>query len=904
MKIVRQRYLMVVSVVILATISGCTLVDSGEEESESTQSQVVAQLSKAANCDALLESIQNDVIAKIELAAKEMRFPDWDNGGVYKTTGSGPMIGVEEVMDAPNMMPGSAQADFSGAAGTSGAAPATQPTDAIPPSADPINADTGSRDQGSSSLDDNDSGSDGETVSSPTGHSETNVQVEGVDEPDIVKTDEEGRRIYLLHGRELFVINAWAPASTDVQGRLAIEGYPREMFIWKDRAVIFSEVMDEDGTLSGKTATNNASAEYDEYYYDGYYSGEPFTKITLVNVEEDTRPEEVREIFIKGSYLTARLHETIARVVIQGGFVPPRMNANIEYYDIWGEKLDQAKIDEQIKFWRSNMIEQIRDTELSDWLPTEVELVQGKLEPIAPRCENYYAPSPGLTAYGMTNIVAMDLTDDSSDFGGATILGEAAEVYSSEKMILLAHNDWSWLQRGVDYERTALHRFDLSSTMDTKYVASGFVQGHIKDQFSMDERSGIIRIATELWSWRGGFVGFDLLDADGDGDASDKAPAEEPPQIPDNRVITLAVDKQKLVQIGSTDPLGHDGEDIRSVRFVGDYGYVVTFRQIDPLIIVDLSNPKADPLPVLGELEINGFSEYMHPMGENHLLTIGRNATTTGRDTGLMLRIFDVEDPTSPESVWEYPYLYQGESIAASEHKAFNYYADRDLLAFPFVSYGSNFGSSLEVFRVTIENGFEWLGSIDHTGLVTSSCPTIYAGMYIDSYWIRYECRRPAPEVRRGIFISGEVDGQQSDFIYSISYGGVLVHNLNDLTAPVAEVLLPEVDPYEYPLYTDGMVVGPVRIGGSSVDFAVNDDDGFAVDTEPTIIPVPPPDDALPPEMAVCGDGIIEGDEQCDGADLGGATCESLSAGMETGELLCSANCIYDTSQCVDVEQI
>lgn len=887
MRIVGQRYLMVVAVVFMATALGCALVDSGEEENDTTQSQVVAQLSQATDCDALLESIQNDVIAKIELAAKEMRYPDWDDG--YKTVVGGPVFAVDDGVDMPTQAPGAAEADFVDSTGTSGAAGtgAAQPVDtSTPPSADPSNTVTDSRDQGGSSSSD----SDGETSSLPTGHSETNVQVEGVDEPDIVKTDEDGSHIYLLHGRELFVINAWAPASTDVEGRLAIEGYPREMFILENRAVIFSEVIDQDGTLSGEKATNRAVPEYDEYYYGGYYSAEQFTKITLVNIEEDTRPEEIREIFIKGSYLTARLHEPIARVVIQGGFVPPNLSANINYYDMWGEKLEQAKIDEQIKFWRSSMIEQVRDSELSDWLPTELELVQGTLEPIEPRCENHYTPSPGLTDYGMTNIVALDLSDDNSKLGGATILGEAAEVYSSPKMMLLAHNDWSWLQRGVDYERTALHRFDLSSTMDTKYVASGFVQGHIKDQFSMDERGGIIRIATELWSWRGEFVG--LYDVDDDGEAASKAPAEEPPQIPDNRVITLRVDEQELVKVGETKSLGEPGEDIRSVRFVGDYGYVVTFEQTDPLFIVDLSDPKAKDLEVVGKLEINGYSEYLHPMGEDHLLSIGRNATGAGWDTGLMLRIFDVSDPTAPRAVKEYAYQGPGESEAASEHKAFNYYADRDLLAFPFVRYGYDFGSSLEVFRVTIENGFELLGSIDHTGLVTASCPAIYPGRTIDSYWLRYECRRPAPEVRRGIFIDGEVDGRHSDFIYSISYGGVLVHDLNDLTVPVAEVSLPDIDPYEYPLYTDGMVVEPGFVGGGEVGVAVTDVD---VETSSSTIPVPP-DDSVPVEMSVCGNGLIEGDEQCDGADLGGATCESLMEG--TGVLLCSPECLYDTSQC------
>ncbi|MBN1654274.1 MAG: beta-propeller domain-containing protein [Deltaproteobacteria bacterium] len=867
----RRCCVLVVSVSILATISACSFLEDEADASETQERQVVAQLLQASGCEELLENIQNDMVAKIDILAIQMR--DADSAKGYPRSS-----GLENSVSDDSAQPPTANAgsaDFVNEPAEAGAA-STE-------TAAPSDAASGSSDQAKAISD----GSETPTSGSPTAHSDTNVQVKGVDEPDIVKTDKKGEHIYLLHGRELFVINAWAPASTDVKGRLAIEGYPREMFIWEERALIFSEVVDTDGTLSG-TKSNSASAEPESY--DGN-SSTAYTKITLVNIEQETRPREIREIYIKGSYLSARLHDSIARVIIQGGFIAPQFDANIRYYDIWGDKLPQSEIDEQIKLWRSDMIEQVRNAELSNWLPRQLEVVQGKLEPIEPHCRDYYSPSPALTDYGMTNIVAMDLSDDASRLGGATILGHAAEVYSSAKMLVLAHNDWSWLQRGESREQTALHRFDLSSTMDTKYIASGFVQGHVEDQFSIDERGGLIRVATELRQWRGAFIGFAEIDTDDSDEPRDElsnsAASSEPPQIPDNRVTTLKAVDHELVQVGQTDALGNEGEDIRSTRFVGDYAYVVTFRRTDPLIVVDLSDPQAKKPPVLGTLEIEGFSEYMHPIDESHLLTIGRSADSWGNATVLMLRIFDVSDPANPRSQWEHEYEKPGESAAETEHKAFNYYAERDLLAFPFVSYGSSFLSRLELFRVTLDEGFQPLGSVDHTNLLTGSCPEIYAGYNLNSYRMRYECRRPAPEVRRGVFISGEVDGQASDFIYSISYGGILVHDLNDLAAPVAEVSLPAIDPTEYNVYyreNEGVVSNA----------------GIA-ETLPDEGPAEAPDTGTQPTepaVAACGDGDIDVDlgEQCDGENLAGQSCESLTG--EAGTLSCTPDCLFDLSAC------
>jgi hypothetical protein len=870
-----KRWLLVVLGALLSTtIFGCSFVTGDDEEGGGgmiTTTQVVAALQKADGCDDLLEKIQADVIAKLDLEARRMLAEEqatYDGVVMRGTAQGGTGVGTSEewVADSSNEAPAPSAAGAAGTGGSYAGEPAAAPGGTA----------------GSGAV--LDGGGEAATAadSTPSGHSETTTQVEGVDEADIVKIDEESQYIYLLHGNELFVLDAWEPAQTAVEGQLSIEGSPHEMFVRENAAVVFSSVYDEQGLLRGDTASASAgTVTPDGMYYD-YYGYSPFTKITLIDVSDTSAPRVVREFYVEGEYLSSRRHDHIVRAVVQGGFRAPNFSASIDYTDPWGEPYSKADIEAQVKAWHERMVAAVRASELSDWLPLELERKNGEIEAVEPACDevagrvqkDYYAPSPGLTQYGMTNIFAFDLSDPEKDPGGAVILGEASEVYASAKVMLLAHNDWTWQDRGYDHERTALHRFDLHADITTNYIASGFVQGHIKDQFSLDEHAGYIRVATAVNNW-----GVMPLLMDGPAGA-DMAMTEEivepfePDQTPDNRVITLKTDTDEgeLVQTGITRALGKRGEEIKSVRFLGDVGYVVTFRNTDPLIAVDLSDPEAGDLPVLGELEIDGFSEYMHPMDEDHLLTIGRNTDTSGRDIGLLLQIFDISDPASPTRAHEHPYWQSGWSEANTNHKAFTYYGDRQLLAFPYASYSYPFLSTLEVFRVTVEAGFTQLGSIDHTSLLTATCPD---PMYFDYY----SCGRPEPEVRRGVFITGDEDndGTDSDFVYSISYGGVMVHDLDDLTAPVAEVQLPAVNMDYY--YGGGVVPMPMEEPGMFMDTA------GAAGASGGIEPV-----------ALCGNGIIESPEQCDGVDLGGATCASLGEGA--GTLACSADCTFDLSMC------
>ncbi|MBK7773804.1 MAG: beta-propeller domain-containing protein [Sandaracinaceae bacterium] len=311
---------------------------------------------------------------------------------------------------------------------------------------------------------------------------------------------------------------------------------------------------------------------------------------------------------------------------------------------------------------------------------------------------------------------------------------------------------------------TRLHRFDLSGA-STSYAASGRVTGQLLNQFSLDESDGVVRVAVTEDRWldaQGNVIEPNEDQPWGDGTLVSASPV--------SRVLTLGDAAGKLSELGRSHDLA-PGERIFSTRYVGDTAYVVTFRQIDPLFVVDLSDP-AD-IVVQGEVEIPGFSTYMHPLDAGHLLTIGRDIDpVTQQDNGMALQIFDVSNPDAPvrTHVYTVPGAY---SQAQYDHLAFNFDARLGLLAIPVDTYDTTFDSTLALFSVSVAGGIAPAGSISHSSFYSGCVDGV--GDYYCSY---------SPTVRRGLFIE--------DFVYTISLGGVTVHALTDLTSTLATVNLPE----------------------------------------------------------------------------------------------------------------
>ena len=209
--------------------------------------------------------------------------------------------------------------------------------------------------------------------------------------------------------------------------------------------------------------------------------------------------------------------------------------------------------------------------------------------------------------------MTLDLFGDDLEMEVDHITSSWAHVYSSQDMLILAEpaNDWWWFWRNSDWDdATNIHSFDISEPGYTQYIGSGRVDGTVQDQFSISEFEGSVRIASTSDAWARWWL-LDEVDENG----------EPIWNGPTNQVSILQPNEEgELEQIGFIGSIA-EGETIWSARFVGDRGYLVTFENIDPLWVIDLSDP-TNPV-ILGELEVPGVSTYIHPVNENTLLTIG-----------------------------------------------------------------------------------------------------------------------------------------------------------------------------------------------------------------------------------------------------------------------------------------
>lgn len=805
-------------------VAACSASDEPGVEGLPPLGEAQLQLERAADCDDLLTRIQDSILVQLSERADELKrgeyFSDdpWGRPGrAVGAAGTGGSGGVEA--DVPALDVGQSPVRGDGAAAPS--AP-TGNSGALTPGPSAPSDPGGAEGEGS-------------------GFSSTTAQVKAVDEADIVKT--EGDRIYLLHGGTLFVIAGWPANATEILGSALVEGTPVEMFVKDGKAVVFSRVY---GELA------NAANPADSYYYG--YSG--YTKITVLDVSSSA-PSVLRESFIEGEYNAARRHDDVVRAVVQDGFkIPPLGSPSIDFTDPFGQPYPREDIEAQVDAWLARTTRSIRATELGDWLPREFEKQAGSLVAVAPRCADHYSPDPGLTQSGVTSVVSLDLADVTAPLGGAVVLGNAERVYSNEDVVLITQTDYRYTFDAEAKQQTIIHRFDIAGS-NTAYSASGAVPGTIHDQFSLDERDGVIRVSTTEQPWgRGEGVLIDppgvVSPADPGVDPapptsaepalSDALPAPTPiepapaPAQPTSvsRVLTLGVQGDRLEVLGSTEEFGAT-ERIFATRFIGDRGYVVTFRQTDPLFVIDLADA-ADP-HVVGELHIPGFSNYLFPLDDDHLFAIGRDATAEGFVQGLALQIFDVADPAQPKLEHRYIYPDAGDSPANIDHRAITFHPEGGVVAFPHLSYQTG-ESTLEVFEISSATGFTRLGGMGMTDeLDLDQCLVKYFGYTAggpdldglraqvanDPSWQREvlaSCRY-GHQFRRGLF--------RDDFVYGISNTGIYVHDIALLSAGAVSSLGLPAEVYEAGVYGDGSNGSAPSMGSSR-----------PVEVRPMPAPVPP----------------------------------------------------------------
>lgn len=594
----------------------------------------------------------------------------------------------------------------------------------------------------------------------PSAYTQTNTQVAGVDEADFVKND--GTRIFVLSGKTLYAAKSWPATDLAVVGKLTVEGWPREMFLaGQDRLVVFSNVYN---AQVGFVTSGGAAPACGAGYCADFYSAN-VTKVTVVNVSNLQAPAVETELFFPGYYNNSRRVGEAVRLVLADSF---RWPSGVRFYP---DHLYSARSTTYSQADREREYDQLMDENekiiraqsLAGWIPAGwLKRADGSTAPIAYSCTDF-KKSNAPTKLGIVSVVTVNLAAPENP-SRVSVVAQSGEVYASTKALYIANQHWWWWPEPGQMDATYLHKFDITQPDTARYVASGRAPGHIVDQFSMDENAaGFFRVATTITSRV----------------RDEQNPTNWWGRVETvNRVSVLAEVQGFLEVVGQSADL-EPGERIYSSRFMEDKGYVVTFRQIDPLLTFDLTDP-AHPRQV-GALKVPGFSTYLHPVGPNHLLAIGTYIPENNRDwrlRAMKLTLFDVTDLSNPkEAFTQLVGNSYGYSEAQYEHKAFNYFPEKKLLAIPFWDYSFNatandywsyFTSDLRVFSVDTAQGITPLGALSMKDLYQKHT---YDGWYY--YW--------TPMVRRSVMAD--------NFAYAISDSGIRVADIASLSSPVATAL-------------------------------------------------------------------------------------------------------------------
>ncbi|XXF77688.1 beta-propeller domain-containing protein [Myxococcaceae bacterium GXIMD 01537] len=590
----------------------------------------------------------------------------------------------------------------------------------------------------------------GAPTNGPADHTGTNNQVAGVNEADFVQND--GTRLFVLSGQTLYTNRTWPAEQMALAGTLTIEGWPREMLLEENnRLVIFSAIYEPRPVFEGDQGEPPVLCAALDC---GYYNGNT-TKVTTVDVSNLAAPRVVDQLYMPGRYHTSRRVGSSVRMVMNDDF---RWPSSMRWYVDWKPEYQNDK-DAYAEALDDLLVKNerlIRAQTLEQWLPKGRRVgAQGEQQEVSYSCGDFYrANAP--TRLGVVTVASLDLASPQSAPRRASIVAEPGEVYASAESLYIASNHWWWWNEPGQRDAVYLHKFDTRAGR-VAYAGSGTVDGHIINQFAMDEHQGVLRVAATITE-------------------TQEATKDQPwgGTRTFSRVTTLRQEGDRLVEAGRSPDLAGD-ERIQSARFVGNRGYVVTFRQVDPLFTFDLSDP-AHPRKV-GELKVPGFSTYMHPLDEGHLLAIGLHVPENGdwRQRALKLTLFDVTDPANPRE--QYTQLVgtaYGWSEAAYEHKAFNWFPAKKLLAIPFsdwmpsaYDYWGTFVSELRVFRVDTATGITPVGAV--------SLSDVYRAQG-DSRWSWYW----TPWVRRSVMAD--------DYVYAISDAGVRVSHVGNLGSGLSTV--------------------------------------------------------------------------------------------------------------------
>lgn len=496
--------------------------------------------------------------------------------------------------------------------------------------------------------------------SSDTG---TNVQEAGVDEPDIAKTN--GEILVRVIGQRSLEITDVSGAAPRLLSRIRLPGRYQDV---RELLLVGETVL-----VVGREGYGYPQADFPARVPP--LGGGSSTHLYQVDVTYPGAPVIRSHQRIDGGLVAAREYgDGTVRVVVSTGlppldFVEPHRSRT---------RKQAERINRQI----------VRSAAIEQWLPGIHRGDGSGRRPLVDCGEVRHPERP--SGFGTISVLTFDI-DTARDMRTVGITAAGDLVYSSTDRLYVATLRSSWWRpvpldagRSVPRPRpptTEVHAFALDGT-STTYTAGGLVRGTVKDRWSFDEHDGYLRVATAL----------------GDG----WNPRE-------NAVTVLDEAGGDLRVIGSVGGMGKR-EQIKSVRWFGDLAVLVTFRQVDPLYTVDLSEPSAPS--VLGELKIRGFSDYLHPVGDDLMLGIGQDATARGLDLGAQAAMFDLTDVRHVVKTDAVSFRRATSMPVGSDPRTFTYLPDHGVAMAPVEDWRTG-RSTLVAFAVGTDGSLSKAGSWD-----------------------------------------------------------------------------------------------------------------------------------------------------------------------------------------------
>lgn len=565
----------------------------------------------------------------------------------------------------------------------------------------------------------------------PPNYSSTNVQVAGVDEADIVKTD--GNYIYQVNHQRVIIARAYPVEELKIVSSVDFAGYglsPQEIYVDDKHLVVIGHTSNA-GPI--RIQSQNNSVEICPPL-----PLQNTVKAIIFNIEDKTDIRKLREIELEGNYVSSRKIGASLYIIA---------NNSIYYYPNQEDPVP---------------LPCYRDTILKEAF-IKINCPEIRYFP------NFIKPN-------FLMVAGFNLEQPNEGVKVSTYLGAGENIYASTQNLYVAETTYlrdvvsvdentdaklKTLIRPMVDKETQVHRFTLSEGKAT-YNGSGKVPGTVLNQFSMDESDGYFRIATTK----------------GDPWNSDEYTSK-------NNIYIMDPDLKVIGRIEDIAP----GEKIYAVRFMGTRGYLVTFKNVDPLFVVDLKDPQ-NPT-ILGALKIPGYSDYLHPYDENHIIGFGKDSVeiaqkdwqgkgidSTAFYMGMKIAIFDVSDVSNPIEMFSEKIGDRGtDSELLKNHKALFFSRDKNLLAFPitvmeikdkanipagtsYPQYGTFAFQGAYIYKLDLVNGFSLVKKITHL--------TEQDYQKAGDYWYNSD-----KNVERIININ--------DIVYTLSKEMLKAHNLSTL---------------------------------------------------------------------------------------------------------------------------